>query len=311
MASASAWAGLEEYLSTGLRNRLKGVVASLGPRSRRARAGVRRRGRHAAAARAAAGAPRALPAARNRRRLLRRRARHPGQPDDGGAAARPRRAGRRQHGAGAGAARPRVAAGAGLSRQGSRRLDPAGRRPALGSGQPVAGRGDQADPAQRQPPDRAVPRDRAPGGPPHRMERRAGAGAAPHARAALGGARGDVGGLGERSGRRHLRVLPGRVGAAAGARQRGRRPHRGGLPRHPRRSASVPVDPRPVQRGAVPQLVRPRSVGSRRAGVARPARPGAKRRAKAPSWPGSAWRRCPISSRCARARRCGRWAAGR
>ena len=30
MASASAWAGLEEYLSTGLRNRLKGVVASLG-----------------------------------------------------------------------------------------------------------------------------------------------------------------------------------------------------------------------------------------------------------------------------------------
>ena len=226
MASASAWAGLEEYLQHRPAQPPQGRGREPGPRSRRARARPSSaRPSTPRLAGAAPGASRPLPAARNGGRFLRRRARDPGQPDDGGDAARPRRAGRRQHGAGAGAARPRVAAGARLFRQGPRRLDPAGRRPALGSGQPVAGRGDQADAAQRQP-----SRPRCSTRPGHQVghqtgwNARAGAGAAPQARAALGGARGDVGELGERSRRRRLRVLPRRVGAAAGARQRRGRP---------------------------------------------------------------------------------------
>ena len=59
--------------------------------------------------------------------------------------------------------RHRGAAGAGLPRQGDGRRDPARRRPALGTGRTLAGRGHQAHPAQPRPPDRAAARDRSPG----------------------------------------------------------------------------------------------------------------------------------------------------
>ena len=71
---------------------------------------------------------------------------------------------------------------AGLSGQGHRRLDPASRRPALGARSGHAGRRDQDRAPQSLSSDLAVPRNRAPGRPPHRLDCRP---CAPRSRAAL------------------------------------------------------------------------------------------------------------------------------
>ena len=65
----------------------------------------------------------------------------------------------------AGATRPR------LSGQGHRRFDPARRRPPVGARRGHAGRGDQDRSPQSLPADLAVPRDRPPGRPSHRLDR--------------------------------------------------------------------------------------------------------------------------------------------
>ena len=180
-AAPEAWAGLESYLSRGLRDRLAGMVAALVQEARglqrlavsgadpaATRAGVLRlRQRYLQAETVLdfygdAINSRTNPALRGLLRGLDTLA------GDSMAATL--------------AARHRVPAGPGVRRQGPGRVDPAGRGPAVGPRPPLARGRDQADPAQPVPPDRDPARDRPPGGPPDRLDRRAGRRAARRAR---------------------------------------------------------------------------------------------------------------------------------
>ena len=134
-----------------------------------------------------------------------------------------------------------------------------------------------------------------------------------HARAALGGAGGDVGELGQRGGRRRVRVRPRRVG------RRCRRWPTSWTARTAAVYRIIPGDPHPfawvrvpVQRRAVPQLVRPWPLGSGRGCHGRHGTPPDRAPARSGP-PGEAERRRDERHRRrrARVRRCGRSAGGR
>ena len=159
---------LEDYLRLRLRDRLLASIRGAVERGRGG--GLAARCRRDAGRHPAQGARPSTPirSSGGDHRLLRRCGQHPDEPGsrrDSGRAGHHRRG---LDGGTAPAAGDRGATRAGVDGQGHRSGHSARRRPAVGSGRAVAGGGDQAHPAQPQPPHRAAARDRTSGRPPHR-----------------------------------------------------------------------------------------------------------------------------------------------